>query len=152
MTDRTIQTYEAFIRNHHDDKTFDCIERCYSMWDFLHRNKDDVKFITFMKEKGLTDFNLYACMAIGMLKPWVNKEDLYYERSVYYQVLPHLSVSRVNEFGEVDIQTHIRINTGTLPATVEEYIELQKKPVDVVEVIVAEDETFNNPFKENVTN
>lgn len=144
MTNETIKVYEAFIRNHHDDKIFDSIEKCYSMWNFLHRNKDDVKFLTFMKEKGLTDFNIYAGMAIGVLVPWLKKEDLFYDREVYYQVLPHLSINRVNEFGEVDIQTYIHVNTGTLPATVEEYIELKKHPV--ITTVKVDDEEMTNDY------
>ena len=149
MLDKTIKAYEAFIRNHHDDRTFDCIEKCYSMWDFLYRNKDDVKFLAFMKEKGLTDFNIYAGMAIGMLKPWLKKEDLFYDRNVYYQVLPRLNLNTVNDFGEVIITTRINVNTAALPDTVEEYLSLKKLSVETTYV---KNDEFVNPFKDETTN
>lgn len=71
MTENTIKTYEAFIKNHHTDKIFDCVERAYSLWNRQHRGIDDVKFLTFMKEKGITDDDLWIPLAAGMLKVWI---------------------------------------------------------------------------------
>ena len=125
MTENTIKTYEAFIRNHHSDKIFDCVERAYSMWNRQHRGVDDVKFLTFMKEKGITDDDLWIPLAAGMLKVWIKNEDLYYDRSVYYNQISGLIGSK-NPFGEVSYEIKVTLNP-CLPNSIEEYIKEQKE-------------------------
>ena len=125
MTENTIKTYEAFIKEHHSDKIFDCVERAYSLWDKQHRGIDGVKFLTFMKEKGLTDEDLWIPLAAGVLKVWLKNEDLYYDRSVYYNKICVLT-SSVSPFGEVNYELKITLSP-CLPNSVEEYIREQKE-------------------------
>ena len=125
MTENTIKTYEAFIKEHHSDKIFDCVERAYSLWDKQHRGIDNVKFLTFMKEKGLTDEDLWIPLAAGVLKVWLKNEDLYYDRSVYYNKICVLT-SSVSPFGEVSYELKITLNP-CLPNSIEEYIKEQKE-------------------------
>ena len=125
MTENTIKTYEAFIKEHHSDKIFDCVERAFSLWDKQHRGIDDVKFLTFMKEKGLTDEDLWIPLAAGVLKVWLKNEDLYYDRSVYYNKICVLT-SSVSPYGEVNYELKITLNP-CLPNSVEEYIREQKE-------------------------
>lgn len=125
MTKNTIKTYEAFIRNHHSDKIFDCVEKAYSLWDEQHKGVDDVKFLTFMKEKGITDQDLWVAMAAGMLKVWLKKEDLYYDRTVYYNKIEGL-IGDKNPFGEVYYEMKVSLSP-CLPNSIEEYIKEQKE-------------------------
>lgn len=126
MTENTIKTYEAFIKNHHSDQIFNCVERAYSMWSKQHKGIDDVKFLTFMKEKGITDEDLWIPLAAGMLKVWLKNEDLYYDRSVYYNKICGLITDEKNLFGEVSYEIKVTLNP-CLPNSIEEYIKEQKE-------------------------
>lgn len=125
MTENTIKTYEAFIKKHHSDKIFDCVEKAYSLWDKQHRGVDDVKFLTFMKEKGITDEDLWIPLAANMLKVWVKNEDLYYDRSIYYNKICELTSTK-SPIGEVSYELKVTLNS-CLPNSIEEYIKEQKE-------------------------
>ena len=122
MTERTMKYYQSFIRNHHDDSTFQCIEKCYRLWYYLHCKADDVKLLTFMKECGLTDENIYTGLAIGILSPWIKKKDLYFDSDKYYKIVNLDELNILNRFGEVATEIKVYVNLDTLPKTVEEYL------------------------------
>lgn len=128
ITETTRKKHKEWFKENHKVMLLTAIDKAYKDWyKYCYKkgenSENTMSFIYFLKDNYFTDEDIYHLLALGVLKVWLNKEDVFYEQNKAVEI--DRLFGSGNKFGSVKIKIEIQLND--LPPTVEEYIQEQKE-------------------------